>query len=195
MGEYLVCLTQKMGKIYALCLSKKNTLLNIGVAKKQAKYWQMEHGEKINMKISGEGLALIKKFEGCELESYRCSANVVTIGFGHTRTAKEGMTITREEADMLLEEDIRSFETSVLSLVEVDLKQCEFDALIAWTFNLGAGNLKSSTLLKRINAKDWNDVHHQIKRWNKANGTVLQGLIRRREAEALLFQGKDWTEV
>ena len=155
----------------------------------------MEHGEKINMKISGEGLALIKKFEGCELESYRCSANVVTIGFGHTRTAKEGMTITREEADMLLEEDIRSFETSVLSLVEVDLKQCEFDALIAWTFNLGAGNLKSSTLLKRINAKDWNDVPHQIKRWNKAKGTVLQGLIRRREAEALLFQGKDWTEV
>ena len=147
------------------------------------------------MKISGEGLALIKKFEGCELESYRCSANVVTIGFGHTRTAKEGMTITREEADMRLEEDIRSFETSVLSLVEVDLKQCEFDALIAWTFNLGAGNLKSSTLLKRINAKDWNDVPHQIKRWNKANGTVLQGLIRRREAEALLFQGKDWTEV
>ena len=147
------------------------------------------------MKISGEGLALIKKFEGCELESYRCSANVVTIGFGHTRTAKEGMTITREEADMLLEEDIRSFETSVLSLVEVDLKQCEFDALIAWTFNLGAFNLKSSTLLKRINAKDWNDVPHQIKRWNKANGTVLQGLIRRREAEALLFQGKDWTEV
>lgn len=147
------------------------------------------------MKISGEGLALIKKFEGCELESYRCSANVVTIGYGHTRTAKEGMTITREEADMLLEEDIRSFETAVLSLVEVDLKQCEFDALIAWTFNLGAGNLKSSTLLKRINAKDWNDVPHQIKRWNKANGTVLQGLIRRREAEALLFQGKDWTEV
>ena len=147
------------------------------------------------MQISEEGLSLIKKFEGCELESYRCSANVVTIGFGHTRTAKEGMTITREEADMLLEEDIRSFETSVLSLVEVDLKQCEFDALIAWTFNLGAGNLKSSTLLKRINAKDWNDVPHQIKRWNKANGTVLQGLIRRREAEALLFQGKDWTEV
>tara|TARA_R100000152_G_C6782201_1_gene218965 strand:+ start:11652 stop:12131 length:480 start_codon:yes stop_codon:yes gene_type:complete len=156
---------------------------------------KQKYGEITKMKISGEGLALIKKFEGCELESYRCSANVVTIGYGHTRTAKEGMTITREEADMLLEEDIRSFETSVLSLVEVDLKQCEFDALIAWTFNLGAGNLKSSTLLKRINAKDWNDVPHQIKRWNKANGTVLQGLIRRREAEALLFQGKDWTEV
>ena len=147
------------------------------------------------MKISGEGLALIKKFVGCELESYRCSANVVTIGFGHTRTAKEGMTITREEADMLLEEDIRSFETSVLSLVEVDLKQCEFDALIAWTFKLGAGNLKSSTLLKRINAKDWNDVPHQIKRWNKAGGQTLQGLIRRREAEALLFEGKEWIEV
>ena len=71
----------------------------------------------------------------------------------------------------------------------------EFDGLVAWVFNLGPSNFSSSTLLQRINNKDWADVPNQIKRWNKAGGKVLQGLIRRREAEALLFEGKKWHEV
>ena len=73
--------------------------------------------------------------------------------------------------------------------------QNEFDALVAWVFNLGPSNFSSSTLLQKINIKDWDDVPNQIKRWNKAGGKVLQGLIRRREAEALLFEGKEWHEV
>jgi lysozyme len=80
-------------------------------------------------------------------------------------------------------------------MVTADLKQNEFDALVSWVFNLGPSNLSSSTLLNRLNNKMWDDVPNQIKRWNKAGGEVLQGLVRRREAEALLFEGKDWTEV
>jgi len=79
--------------------------------------------------------------------------------------------------------------------VEADLNQSQFDALVAWTYNLGPTNLKSSTLLKRLNEGDMDDVPHQIRRWNKAGGQVLDGLIRRREAEALLFKGEAWENV
>jgi lysozyme len=149
------------------------------------------------MQISQEGIALIKKFEGCKLESYKCAAGVWTIGYGSTDGITKGMSISQERADMLLLEDIQKFEQAVNDLVEVSLNQNEFDALVSWTFNLGPTNLKNSTLLKVLNSthKDWNDIPKQIKRWNKANGKVLEGLVRRREAEALLFTGQDWTEV
>jgi len=170
--------------------------LNIGVALKQLKSEMMEVGEN-NMEISQEGISLIKKFEGCELKAYRCAAGVPTIGYGSTHGVTMDMEISQERAEMLLIEDIAEYEQAVNELVELPLKQNEFDALVAWTFNLGATNLKNSTLLKVLNSthKDWNDVPAQIKRWNKAGGKVLQGLIRRREAEALLFEGKDWSHV
>ena len=147
------------------------------------------------MEISQEGLSLIKKFEGCELEAYKCAAGVWTIGYGSTNYVKEGMKISQERADMLLLEDVEVFEEAVNNLVEVDLEQNQFDALISWTFNLGPTNLKNSTLLKVLNNKDYDGVPAQIKRWNKAGGKVLQGLVRRIEAEALLFEGKEWHEV
>ncbi len=147
------------------------------------------------MKISQEGLALIKKFEGCELEAYKCAAGVWTIGYGSTKGVKEGDTMTQEDADNLLLHEMEEYEGYVNDLVEVDLKQNQFDALVSWVFNLGPANLKASTLLKVLNAKDYEGVPAQIKRWNKANGKVLQGLIRRREAESLLFEGKEWHEV
>ena len=149
------------------------------------------------MQISQEGLSLIKKFEGCELESYKCAAGVWTIGYGSTHDITEGMSISQERADMLLLEDVEKFEQAVNDLVKVNLQQNQFDALVSWTFNLGPTNLKNSTLLKVLNSShiDWNDVPEQIKRWNKAGGKVLEGLIRRREAEALLFEGKEWHEV
>ena len=147
------------------------------------------------MEISQEGLSLIKKFEGCELEAYKCAAGVWTIGYGSTNDVEEGMEISQERADMLLLEDVDVFEEAVNKLVEVPLEQNQFDALISWTFNLGPTNLKNSTLLKVLNNKDYDGVPAQIKRWNKAGGKVLQGLIRRREAEALLFEGKEWHEV
>ena len=147
------------------------------------------------MNISQEGLSLIKKFEGCELEAYKCAAGVWTIGFGSIKGVKQGDTITQEEADNLLLHEMDEYEGYINDAVNVDLNQNQFDALVSWVFNLGPSNLSSSTLLTRINNKDWDDVPAQIKRWNKAGGKVLQGLIRRREAEALLFEGKEWIEV
>jgi len=144
---------------------------------------------------SEEGIALIKKFEGCELEAYQCSANVWTIGYGHTRNISEGDTCTQADADEMLVDDLQEFEGYVNELVDADLTQSQFDALVAWTYNLGPTNLKISTLLKRLNEGDMADVPHQIRRWNKAGGKVLDGLERRREAEALLFQGKAWENV
>ena len=149
------------------------------------------------MEISQEGLSLIKKFEGCKLQSYKCAAGVWTIGYGSTNGIEEGMKISQERADMLLLEDVEIFEEAVNELVKVPLEQNQYDALVTWTFNLGPTNLKNSTLLKVLNSthKDWNDVPAQIKRWNKAGGKVLQGLVRRREAEALLFEGEEWHGV
>ena len=147
------------------------------------------------MKTSDEGISLIKKFEGCRLEPYFCSGNVLTIGYGHTKDVIENMSITEDTAEALLKEDLKDFEEQVSNLVKVELNQNQFDALIAWTFNLGSGNLSSSTLLKKLNNSEYDEVPEQIKRWNKAGGKVLEGLVRRREAEALLFEGKDWSDV
>ena len=147
------------------------------------------------MKTSEEGIALIKKFEGCELSSYQCSAGVLTIGYGHTLGVQDGDTCTQEEAESMLKDDLGVFEEAVDRLVEGDLEQYQFDSLGAWTFNLGEGNLRESTLLKILNEKNYNGVPEQIKRWNRAGGEVLDGLIRRREAEALLFEGKPWEHV
>lgn len=147
------------------------------------------------MQISQEGLSLIKKFEGCKLESYKCAAGVWTIGYGSTKGIKEGMTITQEQADELLLKDVSVFEDNVINAVTMPLTQYQFDALVSWTFNLGGANLKASTMLKKLNAGEYEEVPSQIKRWNKAGGKVLQGLIRRREAESLLFEGKDWSDI
>ncbi len=87
------------------------------------------------------------------------------------------------------------YEGYINDMVNADLKQNQFDAMVSWVFNLGPSNLQASTLLKVLNSKDYEGVPSQIKRWNKAGGQVKQGLIRRREAEALLFEGKEWHEV
>jgi len=147
------------------------------------------------MNISQEGLSLIKKFEGCELEAYKCAAGVWTKGYGSTKNVKEGDTLTQEEADELLLHEMDEYESYIKDNVTSDLDQNQFDALVSWVFNLGPSNLKASTMLKVVNAGDMKEVPAQIKRWNKANGKTLQGLIRRREAEALLFEGKEWHEV
>jgi lysozyme len=147
------------------------------------------------MKISEEGISLIKRFEGCRLEAYKCSAEVLTIGYGHTGGVKEDDTITQEEADKLLKADVFKFEKNVEDNVKVELNQSQFDALVAWTFNLGVGNLRSSTMLQKLNNEDYTSVPSEMKRWNKAGGKTLDGLIRRRKAESLLFESKEWHKV
>jgi len=142
---------------------------------------------KLNMNIGNEGLNLIKHFEGCELQAYKCPAGVWTIGYGHIKGVSEGMTITQEEAEQMLKDEMAEYEGYVNKLVTVELNQNQFDAMVSWVYNLGGGNLSASTLLKVLNAGDYAGVPAQMMRWNKAGGKVLEGLTRRRQAEADLF--------
>lgn len=139
------------------------------------------------MKISQKGIDLIKRFEGCRLEAYKCPAGVWTIGYGHTNGVKEGMKITQQEAEKLLKQDLVVYENIVLESVTTALNQPIFDALVSFTYNLGGGNLKSSTLLKLLNDRDYYGASKEFEKWNKASGKVLVGLVKRREAERNLF--------
>ena len=145
---------------------------------------------KINviMKISEKGLDLIRKYEGLRFAAYVCPGGKLTIGYGHTGPdVYEGWKIDAEEANELLERDVKRFERSVNELVHVPLTQGMFDALVSFSFNLGTGSLKSSTLLKRLNAGDFDAAADEFLKWNKAKGKVLAGLTARREHERELF--------
>lgn len=139
------------------------------------------------MNISKSGTDLIKKFEGFRYNAYKDSGGVLTIGYGHTEGVVEGDVITRGEGQELLLRDLRTAISSINSLVTVPLDQCQFDALVSFVFNVGIGAFKKSTLLKVLNNCQYELVPHELKRWNKSNGKVLAGLVRRRESEALLF--------
>ena len=156
------------------------------------------------MNISQEGISLIKKFEGCPTEnglalSYKCAADVWTIGYGSTKyegkPVESGMLITTLEAEELLLHEMEEYEGYINDLVKVPLHQHQFSALVAWVFNLGPSNFNASSLKKVLNSGAYEDVPFQIRRWNKANGQVLEGLTRRRLAESLLFEGQDWEHV
>ena len=139
------------------------------------------------MKVSQDCIQLVKHFEGFEDTAYLCPANVWTIGYGRTRNVKEGDKITEPQAERDLLEELEEFKHQVLDSVKVELKQNELDALTSWTYNLGVGNLNSSTLLKKLNAGSKDEVPAEMLRWNKAGGKVLAGLTKRREAEAELW--------
>lgn len=140
------------------------------------------------MKVSQKGIKLIQEFEGLELKAYKDSVGVLTVGWGSTGShVTAGMIITKEQAEQLLKKDLERFEKGVSDLVKVPLKQNQFDALCSFAFNLGLSNLKSSTLLKKLNASDYQGAANEILRWNRAGGKVLNGLTRRRIAERDLF--------
>ena len=141
----------------------------------------------IELKISQTGIDLIKRFEGCVLTAYQCPAGIWTIGYGHTRTAYKGQKISLKTAEKLLEEDIKIFENGVNKAVSVSLTQNQFDALVSFSFNCGLTALKNSTLLKKLNKKDYIGAANEFPRWNKSKGRVLTGLVRRREEEKELF--------
>ena len=151
------------------------------------------------MKISEEGIALIKKFEGCKLEAYLDAVDVPTIAYGRTKDVKIGDICTQQQAEDWLEEELVEYAGYVEKAVTVPLEQNQFDALVSWTYNLGPSNLNRSTALKLLNMSEYDGVPAQLKRWNKAtvNGErkVLDGLVRRREAEALMFEGKPWDHI
>lgn len=140
--------------------------------------------------ISDQGIALIIRFEGMRLTAYPdpgTGGEPWTIGVGHTGGVKPGDTCTEAEAMEWLRDDCKAAEESVDERVDVDLTQPQRDALISFVYNCGAGNFKSSTLLKLINQGNFDAAAKQFARWNKAAGKVLPGLTKRRAAEAKLF--------
>ena len=144
------------------------------------------------MKTSQYGIDLIKHFEGCELKAYKCPAGVWTIGYGHTKGVEPGDEWSEDHANHMLEVELEEYEGYVSKYVTAPLGQNQFDALVSWTYNLGGGNLSASTMLKVLNAGEYDEVPNQMLRWNKAGGKVLEGLTRRRQAEADMFCGKEW---
>ena len=145
------------------------------------------------MKTSANGIAHIKEFEGFRGKRYLCPANKPTIGYGHVIVDSEratlwGADLTEEQATKLLMKDLVRFEDAVLAMVAVPLTQGQFDALVSFAYNLGEAKLRSSTLLKLLNAGDYDGARKQINRWVYSNGKKLEGLIRRRARETEMFQ-------
>lgn len=140
-----------------------------------------------HMKASGACRALIREFESCRLEAYRCPAGIPTIGYGHTRGVKMGDRCTIQQADVWLTQDLEDAEAAVSMLVKKPLTQSQFDALVSFTFNVGAGRLGESTLLILLNRGNYTGAAAQFQRWDKSKGVTLPGLVRRRAAEAALF--------
>lgn len=144
------------------------------------------------MKISKLGLELIEYFEGCELKAYQDTGNVWTIGIGSTivdgKPVKKGMTCTRQQAYEYLVEHLNKHVTPYIEkFVDVPLNQNQFDAISSFIYNLGAGSFQKSTLLKKLNAGDYNGAADEFLKWVKDNGKTLDGLVKRRTAERKLF--------
>jgi len=134
------------------------------------------------------GKDIIRQSEGLRLTAYLCPAGKLTIGYGHTGPdVKTGMTITEDQANALLSQDLVTAEKAISGAVSVTITDNQFSALVSFVFNLGAGNFLGSTLLKKLNANDIFGAADEFPRWNKVNGKVLAGLTRRREAEKALF--------
>lgn len=139
------------------------------------------------MTTSKTGLALIAAHEGLKLEAYLCPAGVPTIGYGHTKGVRMGDTITPDQADKFLREDLADAEKAVNSQ-SLKINQNQYDALVCFTFNVGVGNFGKSTLLKKVKANaDDPAIRNEFARWNKGGGKVLPGLTRRRKEEADLY--------
>lgn len=140
------------------------------------------------MDYSAEGLALTKQFEGLSLTAYRDIAGIWTIGYGHVLHAGEDFgPITEGRAEELLKQDLIDAIRYVNDIVKVPLTQGQFDALVDFTFNLGVGTLKSSTLLDKLNHGNYAAVPAELLKWDHSGGKVINGLLRRRQAELALW--------
>lgn len=146
-----------------------------------------------NKTINENGLNLIKHFESLRLEAYQDSVGIWTIGWGHTSSGKndgtiyEGLKITEEEAEGFLKDDLQKFEDAVSNMVNIELNDNQFSALVSFAFNLGSANLESSTLLKLLNKNDQFNSAKEFVKWSKAGGERLKGLVKRRLSERNLF--------
>ena len=141
------------------------------------------------MNINQAGIDLIKRFEGCKLTAYpdQLACGLPTIGYGCTHNVKLGMTITQEQADEMLMNELTVFQKGVRCLVTVDITQGMLNALCSFSYNLGLQALKNSTLLKLLNQGKYSDAQDQFRRWINAGGVPVKGLVARRAAEAEMF--------
>lgn len=147
------------------------------------------------MRIAQAGLDLIKKFEGWFSKPYLDPISIPTIGYGFTyylpsrkKVTMQDKALTKEEGEIMLKEVLKGYEADVLRLVKKTLTQNQFDALVSFTYNLGATNLSKSTLLRKLNVNP-NDktIADEFLKWNKAGGKVFAGLTKRRKEEATLY--------
>lgn len=135
-----------------------------------------------------KNVELIKESEGLRLKAYLPTPNdVYTIGYGHTKTAEKEMVITKEGAEALLLHDLAWVETAIDTYVQVPLNQNQYDALASFIYNVGGTAFRKSTLLRKLNKKDYNGAANEFPRWNKQKGKVLRGLTKRRQLEKDLF--------
>lgn len=145
---------------------------------------------------SKKGLDMIKQFEGYSEKVYSDVAGKKTIGYGHLIKGNENYEIIgREEAEQLLIKDMVIAEKAVSNLVSVHLTQNQYDALVSFVYNVGRGNFERSTMLIKLNSKNYKGASLEFKRWNKAGGKVVKGLINRRQKEEVLFnevRSKRW---
>jgi lysozyme len=151
-----------------------------------------------DLTLTPAGANLVKHFEGIlqphgeKFKAYKCPAGVWTVGWGttteHGHQIKPDTVWTRQQCDEAFLRDMEEFEAAVRRLVKVELEPWQFDALVSFTYNCGEGNLAKSTLLKKVNACDFEGAALEFHKWNKGGGKVLAGLTRRRASEALLFQ-------
>jgi lysozyme len=143
-------------------------------------------------KISKTGLDLIKQFEGFSPTVYICPAGYPTVGYGHVVKLQEreqfSNGITRAQAEVLLRQDVQTAERAVLRLISVPLTDGQFDALVSFTFNLGAGAMQRSTLRRKVNRGDHANVPAEFRKWVWAGGRKLDGLTKRRESESMLYK-------
>ena len=145
------------------------------------------------MKLNDNGKKLIKSFEGCKLDAYKCSANKETVGYGNTfyedgTAVKLGDKITQERAESLFELIAKSFSDKVKPLITNTLTENQYSAVVSFAYNCGIGNLKSSTLLKKVNSNPSDPtIKDEFLKWNKVGGKPLAGLTRRRQAESDLY--------
>lgn len=148
------------------------------------------------MYISDNCLNIVKQFEGFRSKPYKCPAGIPTIGYGSTyylngeKVTMRDSAISEDFATELLEKLLNGFSINVDNLIKVSLNQNQFDALVSFTYNIGVKAFFNSTLLNKLNSADFDGASLEFSRWNKANGKILTGLTKRREAEQKLFSNK-----
>ena len=191
-GDYAVKVTETQGQVDAIITALKFSTaqtLTVAPTGKQPPEVVTPKGSR---RTNNEGFKLLTTFEGCRLDAYDDGVGVWTIGYGHTKGIHEGMTITQVQAEQFLQEDLEIFESYVEDGIQVDVNEDQFSALVCFCFNVGPEAFGSSTLLRKLNAGDYQGAAEQFPVWNKGGGEPMLGLTRRRLAEQAFFFSKFW---